>query len=164
MFYIVNAKGEVVGTASGPPDADHLAARGLRAVASDLGLAPEAVAVTGSSGQLRMVERPKQLHPRLTIATDAKDEDGDGLPEIAANGRSVATIEVTAQTAGGEPMADEVPVTFRTTAGRLSARTVTTKKGTATVRLTSTRETVLAHVTASAPGFASAHIRLEFVP
>ncbi len=164
MFYIVNARGEVVGTASGPTNAEHLAARGLRVIASDLEVAPENVTVAGSSDQLRIIERPKQVHPRLVIATDATDEDGDGLPEIEANGRSTASIEVTTRTAAGEPMTDEVAVTFRTTAGRLSARTVTTKKGTAAVRLTSTRETVLAQVTATAPGFAPARIQLEFVP
>lgn len=164
MLYIVNSRGEVVASANGDIDTASLAARGLRVVSSDLALAGDRAIATGPPDQLRIVERAQETRPLLVMRTEAKDDDGDGVAEIAANGKSVAVIHVTAQTAEGEVLGEDVPITFRTTAGHLSARTVDTKKGAATVRLTSTRETVLAQVVAMAPGFEPAHLEIEFVP
>lgn len=164
MFYIVNSRGEVVASANAAVDTASLAARGLRVVSSDADLRLDSAIATGAPDQLRIVERPREVRPVLVLTTEAKDDDGDGLPEIEANAKSAATIHVTVQTPDGEPIEDEVPVTFRTSAGRLSARTVTTKKGSATVRLTSSRETVLAQVVATAPGFEPGHLEFEFVP
>jgi hypothetical protein len=61
-------------------------------------------------------------------------------------------------------MQDSIEVQFRTSAGTLSRRSAVTKDGQATVRLTSSRETVMATVTVFAEGFEPARLSLEFVP
>jgi hypothetical protein len=96
--------------------------------------------------------------PALLISCDACDTDGDGIPDVPADGESVA--RVTVSTADNS----DVDVTFRTTRGALSHRTVTTKGGKAVVSLRAATETVAVAVTASAKGYRTATLNLELIP
>lgn len=96
--------------------------------------------------------------PSLSLSCDAADNDGDGIPDIPADGSSVANV--TAKTSDGA----DVEVTFRTTRGSLGERTVHTAKGLAAVSLRAAVETVAAIVTATAPGYRPARLNLEFLP
>lgn len=96
--------------------------------------------------------------PALFISTDVKDTDNDGVPDILADGKAVANITVT--TADNS----NARVTFRTTRGTLSQRTVATTKGKAVVQLKSGVETVAATITATADGYRTATLSLEFIP
>jgi hypothetical protein len=164
MYYIVNSRGEVVGTADSPVNTEHLSHFGSIALYSDLNLPPSEVTLTGFPDKPQIVEQPKTVQPVLQLSSTAVDEDGDGIPELKADGRSTITLTVTAQTAAGEKILTPVTVTFRTTAGRLAARTATLSDGTGSVRFTAGRETILAQITASAVGFDSAVLPLELVP
>jgi hypothetical protein len=164
LFYIVNAKGEVIGSASGAVNTEDLALSGCIAVASDLKLPPSEVSVSGLPDKPQIVEQPKTAQPILVLSTTAQDQDGDGVPELKADGRSNTKVTATTQTRAGETIKAVVPVTFRTTAGRLAARIVDTEDGVATVTFTAGRETVTVHITASAVGYDSASLFIEFVP
>ena len=96
--------------------------------------------------------------PALHLSCDAKDSDGDDVPDIPADGASVA--HVSARTSDGA----DVDITFRTTRGALSQRTVKSPGGNAAVELRSATETVSATVTASAPGYRTGRLHLEFTP
>jgi hypothetical protein len=96
--------------------------------------------------------------PTLHLTCDAADSDGDDVPDIPANGTSIAHIS--ARTSDGA----DVEVTFRTTRGALNRRTVKSTGGTAAVDLRSGTETVSATVTATAPGYRPGRLHLEFTP
>src|SRR6266487_3089402 len=61
--------------------------------------------------------------PAITLSCDASDHDNDGIPDLPADGTS--TTKITAKLDRDA----KVDVTFRTTRGSLSKRTVTTTKG-----------------------------------
>ncbi len=164
MYYIVNSRGEVVGSASGPVNTEDLAHSGSIAVHSDFNLPPSEVKLTGFPDKPQIVELPKTAQPVLKLSTTTQDEDGDGVPDLKADGRSTTTLTVVAQTEGGELIKTSATVTFRTTAGRLAARTAALKDGTASVIFTAGRDTILAHITASAVGFNSASLAIELIP
>lgn len=163
MFYIINSRGQVVGTSDVAVSAESLAAAGARAIESDLALPHDAVTVTDLAARPRIIVTPVAPIRLLTLSTTLADRDGDGVPELPADGSS-ADLVVVATTAEGEAIAEQVAVTFRTTGGRLSTRTATTKKGKATVTLTSGHDTVTIEVSASSPGFETARLQLELVP
>jgi hypothetical protein len=96
--------------------------------------------------------------PAITLSCDASDHDNDGIPDLPADGTS--TTKITARLDSDA----EVDVTFRTTRGSLSKRTVTTAKGQATVELRAATETVAVIVTATAAGYRPAKLQLEFIP
>ena len=97
--------------------------------------------------------------PAITLSCDASDHDNDGIPDLPADGTS--TTKITAKLDDDA----KVDVTFRTTRGSLSKRTVrTTAKGQATVELRAATETVAVIVTATAPGYRPATLHLEFIP
>jgi hypothetical protein len=108
---------------------------------------------------------PKPKPSIIELTTDAKDTDGDGLPEIPADSESKATITATIKDAEDKVLTRvKKPITFRTTRGILSARNVAPTKGKAKVTLTSILETVTATVTATAEGCRPARISIEFLP
>ncbi len=96
--------------------------------------------------------------PAITLSCDASDHDNDGIPDLPADGTS--TTKITAKLDRDA----KVDVTFRTTRGSLSKRTVTTTKGQATVELRAATETVAVIVTATAPGYRPATLQMEFIP
>ena len=165
MHYILDKSGRVVGWADGPVDTGDLASRGESLVASELNLPSDLVEVVGFPSNPAIVQK-KTLSsgPRLELSTTAKDADGDGLPELPADGRSQAGITAVLRSAEGEVLHQPITVQFRTSAGSLSHRSVTAGDGKATTTLTSSVETVEANVTVSAGGFESAGLVLEFVP
>ena len=158
MFYVINGSGTVVASSSGAVNTDDPALSGAIAVESELSLRPDEVEVTGFPEGPRIVARPRREVAQLKISTTATDDDEDGVPELRANGKDVTTIIVEA------PVDEPLPVTFRTTAGRLAARVVELENGQASVQFTAGRETVAVTITAAVPGFADARLDLELVP
>jgi hypothetical protein len=106
------------------------------------------------NGAVLGVERLPALH----LACDAKDTDDDGVPDIPADGNSVATI--TATTADGS----DTEIMFRTSRGTLSSRKAETSNGSAAVEIKAGVETVAATITAEAKGYRTATLQLEMVP
>lgn len=96
--------------------------------------------------------------PALLIHCDASDTDGDGVPDIPADGKSQTKITVTTADKS------DSEITFRTTRGSLTKRTVQTASGVAEVDLRSATETVGLTVTASSKGYRPATLNIEFVP
>ena len=165
MIYILDKNGRIVGSADGPVNVDDLASRGERIVVSELALPLGQLGVIGFPDSPTIIEnRLPGFAGTITLTTTAEDADGDGLPELPANGRSQATVTATLRDIEGREIHEPIDVRFRTSAGTLSRRTVRTENGLATVRLTASRETVLVSVRAFAAGFESASLDLEFVP
>jgi hypothetical protein len=108
----------------------------------------------------------KPSPPAIHLGSDAPDADGDGLPELAADGKSSVTITAELREAGfkGKRIRRDVPLVFKTTGGTLSQRFVMAKDGTAKVTLTPSLETVTATVTAVAEGFATGSLTFELLP
>ncbi|MCB0521307.1 MAG: Ig-like domain-containing protein [Lewinellaceae bacterium] len=106
----------------------------------------------------------KSQPDRLNLETDAKDTDGDGMPELPADGKSKATINIDIKNPKGNLVKDETTILISTTAGALSDRRITTKTGKAKLTLTASHETVTATVTAKAEGMAEASLTFEFMP
>jgi len=102
--------------------------------------------------------------PKIHLTTDAVDTDGDGLPELPADGQSHTTIRAEIKTHQGQLVTEELSLEFRTTGGTLSARKVTTTTGQASIELTSSIETIQITVTVSAEGFTEASLSFEFMP
>ena len=109
------------------------------------------------------VERRPQP-PSITLTTDALDNDKDGIPEIAADGRSTADIIAKVRDARGRLVRKNVKLTFRTTGGALSKRRVVARRGKASVQLRASRDTVLVTVSASAEGMETATLSIELLP
>ncbi|MEM0995723.1 MAG: Ig-like domain-containing protein [Bacteroidota bacterium] len=87
--------------------------------------------------------------PSIHLSTDAPDTDGDGMPELKADGKSQATINIQLMSGQKQHRAAE-EIKLSTTGGKLSKRVLTTTKtGKAKVTLTSIQETITITVTAS---------------
>ena len=106
----------------------------------------------------------KPALPRIHLSTNAADTDGDGLPELAADGSSKARITVEVKDERDKLVKRDFTVTLKTTAGTLSSRRVQAKGGKAALELTSSLETVTATVTASGEGLRAAEVTFEFMP
>ncbi len=109
------------------------------------------------------IERKPQPN-KLILSTDAKDTDGDGMPELPADGESKATINIDIKNAKGNLIKEETTLLISTTGGALSDRRITTKTGKAKLTLTASRETVTVTVTAAAEGMADASLTFELMP
>ena len=96
--------------------------------------------------------------PGLLMSCNARDSDDDGIPDLPADGKSIAVI--TAKTSDGS----DATITFRTTRGALAQRTATTRSGTTPVELRAATETVSLAVTAAAPGYRTGRLEMEFLP
>ena len=129
MYYVVDAAGRVVGVTSYPPDEEDLRGRGERVVHSEANIPPDEAIVAGHPDQPRIARREAMAEPRIQLEVSAEDADGDGVPELVADARSRADIVATVLDAQGQPLQAPVELTFRTTAGSLSRRTVTTEDG-----------------------------------
>ena len=96
--------------------------------------------------------------PALMISCDAQDTDKDEVPDIPADGNSVAHITVTTTDKS------DTEVTFRTSRGTLNRRSAQTSEGKAVVDLRAATETVAVTVTATAKGYRTGTLNLEFIP
>ena len=109
-------------------------------------------------------ERKPSL-PRLHLSTNAKDTDGDNLPELIADGKAKAVITAEVRDELDRIVNSDFTVNFKTTGGTLSARHVMVKAGKTEVELTSSLETITATVSASGKGLkAAAPLTFEFMP
>jgi len=101
----------------------------------------------------------------VTLSTDAKDHDGDGVPELPADGQSTARITAKlTELTGGRPPSRSVQITFRTSRGMLSQRRVQAREGMAEIELRSVAETTAARITATADGYEAGDLTIEFIP
>jgi hypothetical protein len=164
MIYILNRDGQVIATAGAPVNEQDLATRGEIAIVSNLDLPPEQVGVVNFPTAPEIIEKPQVNLKSILLETNADDQDGDGLPDLAADGESQIEIAASTFQENGELETKPVRILFRTTAGSLSKRFVESSDGRATVTLTAGRETVQVAVTAEAEGFAPGRILLEFIP
>jgi len=143
---------------------------------------PAGTYTVATDGKLASAEARKVVLPPLpgadaailTLASDAKDQHPvDGVGELAADGRSYATITIGKVDANGEPLrrkSDNDEVFLRSTGGTLQdtngkqVRSVKLSSGTARFRLVS--EPVARIVTVEAlgrPPLVGTEIRMEFV-
>jgi hypothetical protein len=127
-------------------------------------LEPDAWQLTLNENSVPIGVERKPTLPKINLTTNAQDTDGDGLPELPADARSRATITAEVKDASGNIVNKEFILNFRTTGGTLSARRVEAKRGTATVELTSTVETIAVTVSASAEGTQSGSLTFELMP
>jgi len=118
---------------------------------------------TNDKGEVTGIER-KPTPPKITLSTKAKDTDGDGLPELNADGKSKATIDIDIRNTKGELHKKTVNLRLRTTGGRLSARRITTKNGTASVDLTAGMDTVTVTVSVEADEMETQQLTFELMP
>lgn len=101
----------------------------------------------------------------IRLSTNAKDNDGDGLPELPADGESIARIKVATVDTKGRVIKDKtVKVEVRVSRGTLSKRQVQTKNGIAEVELRSALETTQCQISSSAPEFVRGYLLMEFIP
>lgn len=118
---------------------------------------------TNDKGEVTGIER-KPSPPKITLSTNAKDTDGDDLPELKADGKSKATIDIEIRNTKGDLFKKAVDLRINTTGGRLSARRLTTKTGTASVDLTSTLDTVTVTVSVEADEMETQQLTFELMP
>jgi hypothetical protein len=101
--------------------------------------------------------------PRIHLSTDAKDTDGDNLPELIADGKSKASIAIEIRDAKDHIVQRDFTVNLKTTGGSLSARSVMLRQGKANLEFTASFETVTATVSASGEGLKDAALTFEFM-
>jgi hypothetical protein len=105
------------------------------------------------------------FHGEIKLTCDLPDGDGDGLPELPADGRSVARIKATLYGDDGKVVTSGASaIRFQVSRGSVSRREVKAAKGVAEVEVRSVAETVRIRVTASAAGFKSATLEIETIP
>lgn len=109
------------------------------------------------------IER-KPSPPVITLTTNAKDTDGDGMPELKADGKSKATIDIEIRNPKGELVKKAVDLRISTTGGRLSARRLSAKNGKASVELTSTLDTITITVSVEADELETQRLTFELMP
>ncbi len=158
MYYIFNREDKVIGRASRKPNVQDLASRGQRAVEESA--LPPGLKDAYLRPSVRKIERTRAL----SLETQARDADGDGIAEIPADGKTKSEMTVTLAIEEDSTPSQPIRIRIRTTAGTLSHREVVTKEGKASFTLTSSLETVTAHVSASTEGFQPAMLELEFTP
>ena len=111
------------------------------------------------------VERKPSL-PEIRLSSDAPDTDGDGIPELPADGKSAVTITAELREGGlnDQRIHRDLPLVFKTTGGILSQRFDLAQDGVARVTLMPGQETVTITVTASAEGFTTGSLTFELLP
>jgi hypothetical protein len=102
--------------------------------------------------------------PYIDLSIDAKDHDGDGIPEMKADGKSKVTITASIRDEeGGIVTNASNQIHFLTTGGVLSDRMVKCKNGVAKTTLQSVKETLTPTITAFSDGIRVGEIKVEFV-
>jgi hypothetical protein len=146
------------------PDADHSNIGVVVVKDSSEYLDPNAWQfAVNAKGEVTGIER-KPIPGKISLTTDAKDTDGDGLPELKADGTSKARINIEIHNAKGDLVKKSTALRVSTTGGRLSARRITTKTGTASVDLTSTLDTVTLTVSVEADDMETQQLIFELMP
>ena len=165
MFYILDKTGQLVATADQAPDEDDLAAHEYQTIESSLELPLSDVEVTGFPNKPKLIEKKQAARmPTINLKSNAKDTDGDGIPELPADGQSKATITASIKDASGKLQRKSLELFITTSAGALSARRIKTRDGKASFELTSSHDTVLATVNVSAQGYDAEFLQFEFMP
>ena len=114
-------------------------------------------------GKPDSIER-KPPKPLIHLSTNAPDKDGNGIPEIIADGKAQCNIMASIRDNNGSILTSyDGSVTFRTTGGVLFDRDVKCKKGVAKTTLRSVEETLTPKITATAPGCIPGEIDIEFI-
>jgi hypothetical protein len=116
-----------------------------------------------SSGNPKELVRKGAL-PYIELSIDAPDHDGDGIPEMKADGRSKVTITASIRDEEGKVVTRAGnDIHFLTTGGVLSDRIVRCKSGVAKTTLQSVKETLTPTITAFSDGVRKGEIKVEFV-
>jgi hypothetical protein len=116
-----------------------------------------------SSGEPKELVRKESL-PIIELSIDAPDHDGDGIPEMKADGKDVVTITASIRDEEGKIVTSaRNDVHFLTTGGILSDRVVRCKNGVAKTTLQSVKETLTPTITAFTDGVQTGKIQVEFV-
>jgi len=116
-----------------------------------------------SSGEPKDLVR-KPILPYIELSIDARDHDGDGIPEMKADGKSKVTITASVRDEEGKVVTNASNlIHFLTTGGVLSDRTVKCKNGVAKTTLQSVKETLTPTITAFSDGIREGEIKVEFV-
>lgn len=102
---------------------------------------------------------------KVTLAHDAIDTDGDGVPDVVC-GSGVVHFSVQLKGKEGYTLPRlGVRVTLRASSGRLSALSVTTDaNGQATFNLASCQDTIMMTVSAQAPDYEPADAKIQCRP
>jgi hypothetical protein len=102
---------------------------------------------------------------RIVLKCDRPDLDGDGLPELPADGHSTARVTATVVAMDGTTRAEvTAPIAFQVSRGSLSRRRAQPEQGAANVEVRSVTETIRIDITASAEGFEGAALAIEIIP
>ena len=116
-----------------------------------------------SSGEPKEIVKREKL-PFIDLSIDAPDHDGDGIPEMKADGKSIVTITASIRDDEGKIVTSaKNDVHFLTTGGVLSDRIVKCKNGVAKTTLQSVKETLTPTITAFTDGVRTGKMQVEFV-
>jgi len=116
-----------------------------------------------SSGEPKELVRKGAL-PYIELSVDAPDHDGDGIPEMKADGKSNVTITASIRDEEGKVLTKAANnIHFLTTGGVLSDRIVKCKNGVAKTSLQSVKETLTPTITAFSAGVQKGEIKVEVV-
>ncbi len=119
--------------------------------------------IFSSSGEPKELVKRESL-PFIDLSIDAPDHDGDGIPEMKADGKSTVTITASIRDEEGKIVTSaKNEVHFLTTGGLLSDRIVKCKNGVAKTSLRSIEETITPTITAFSDGVRTGKIQIEFV-
>jgi hypothetical protein len=116
-----------------------------------------------SSGSPKELVKKESL-PFIDLSIDAPDHDGDGIPEMKADGKSTVTITASIRDEDGKIVTSaKNEIHFLTTGGVLSDRIVKCKNGVAKTSLQSVKETLTPTITAFTDGVRTGKMQVEFV-
>ena len=116
-----------------------------------------------SSGAPKELVKKSTL-PHIELIVDAPDKDGDGIPEMKADGKSIVTITANIRDEEGKLITSaKNDIHFLTTGGVLIDRVVRCKGGVAKTSLQSVKETLTPTITAFSDGVIKGQMQVEFV-
>lgn len=149
------------------PDEENLEVIDAKEIELLRGMDPRTMRPRGkvNGGKVQTLNAESIFRGRIELSCDLPDRDGNGVPELPADGEAVTLIRATLLGASNEVLTKEAAtIRFRVDRGLLSHRQVNTEKGVAEVGLRSVPETVHIRVIAAAEGFEQANLELEIIP